>query len=275
MTATASTKQEQDTDVEPTTVDPTTVDQARVDRIVATLESEGACIEPDVISAAEADRANAVIGELLDKEASADTREAGQQRIGEIAVKHQVLRNLLCHPLVVAVWRRLLGEDMVSSTWTVNTIHPGKGKVGWHSDHPFWAMEPPYPAEWLAGQTVWMIDDLTEHNGATGYVSRSHLERRPPTSGEDWPEGGLLATGTRGSVVFGHGAWWHTSTANQSDRQRSVLLGMYVKTIITPMEDMRDQLRRIDNPTELETQIMSSNQRIPQNIVTPHPDSTG
>lgn len=261
MTATATTPQEDRTDVDP----------ARVDRIVATLEADGACIEPDVISTEEADRANAVIRELLEKEATPDVLELGQQRIGEIAVKHQIFRDLLCHPLVVAVWRRMLGEDMVCSTWSVNTIYPGKGKVGWHADHPFWAMKEPFPVEWLAGQTVWMIDDLTESNGATGYVPKSHLRRHPPRDGQEWPEGGRLATGSRGSVVFGHGAWWHTSTANTSAQFRSVLLGMYVKTIIIPMEDMADQLRRVDNPTELETQIMGGNQRMPENIVTPHP----
>lgn len=263
MTATASISQQQSAAVDP----------ERVERIVATLETDGACIEPDVIPVGEADRANEVVRELLEKEATADVREAGQQRIGEIAVKHPVFRELMCHPLVVAVWRRLLGEDMVCSTWTANTIYPGKGNIGWHSDHPFWAMKEPYPVEWLAGQTVWMLDDLTEDNGATGYVPKSHLHRHPPRDPEGWPEGARLATGTRGSVVFGHGAWWHTSTTNRSDQPRSVLLGMYVKTIVIPMEDMADQLRRLDDPTELETQIMGGNQRMPQNIVTPPPDA--
>ena len=57
------------------------VDPTRVDRIVETLESDGACVEPDVISVREADRANAVIGELLEKEANAENGELGQQRI--------------------------------------------------------------------------------------------------------------------------------------------------------------------------------------------------
>ena len=38
---------------------------------------------------------------------------------------------------------------------------------------------------------------------------------------------------------------------------------------------MADQLRRLENPTELETQILGGNQRMPQNIVTPNPDSAG
>ena len=177
----------------------------------------------------------------------------------------------MCHPLVVAVWQRLLGEDMVCSTWTANTIYPGTGSVSWHVDHPFWAMKPPYPTDWLAGQTVWMLDDLTENNGATGYVLESHKRRHPPANPDEWPEDGQFATGTRGSVVFGHGAWWHTSSLNSSDQPRSVLLGMYVSTIVIPMEDMCAQLQRVESPSEIEKQIMGGNQRMPANIVTPPP----
>ena len=246
-------------------------DVTRIDRIVQTLEETGVCIEPDVISTAKADEANEVVRELREQEISDEVRESGSQRVGEIAVKHPVFRQLMCHPLVLAVWRRLLGEDMVCSTWTANTIHPGAGDAKWHVDHPFWAMEPPYPIEWLAGQTVWMLDDLTADNGATGYVANSHVRRFPPKDPDEWPEGGRKAIGPRGSVVFGHGAWWHSATRNNSDQPRTVLLGMYVGAIITPMEDMRDQLRRVENPSDTERQIMGASQRVPQNIITPPP----
>jgi hypothetical protein len=248
-----------------------TVDPGQVDRIVKTVDELGVCIEPDVISPERADQVNAIVRELLEQEITEDVRSAGQQRIGEIAVKHALFRELMCHPLVLAVWRRLLGADMVCSTWTANAIHPGAGSTSWHVDHPFWAMKEPYPTDWLAGQTVWMLDDLTEHNGATGYVSESHKRRHPPANPEEWPEGGKLATGTRGTVVFGHGAWWHTSSFNSSDQPRSVLLGMYISTIVIPMEEMSSQLQRIENPSDTEKQIMGGNQRMPSNIVTPPP----
>ena len=252
-----------------------TIDAARVDRIVRTVDEFGVCIEPDVISTDRADEVNAVVREILERETTDDIRSSGQQRIGEIALKHPAFRQLMSHPLILAVWRRLFGEDMVCSTWTANTIYPGAGKTHWHVDHPFSGMKDPYPIEWLAGQTVWMLDDLTEENGATGYVPKSHTRRHPPANPEEWPQDGQFATGTRGSVVFAHGAWWHTSNANKSDQPRSVLLGMYVTTIVTPMEDMRSQLQRIADPSETERQVMGGNQRLPANIVTPPRPSDG
>ena len=130
-------------------------------------------------------------------------------------------------------------------------------------------MQPPYPTEWLAGQTIWMLDDLTQQNGATGYLPHSHLRGCPPENQNQRPAGAMLATGTRGSVVFGHGAWWHSTTLNNSDRPRTVLLGMYIRPIIIPMEDMRGQLEKLENSTEIERQIMGGNQRMPANITTP------
>ena len=251
------------------------IDATRVDRIVRTVDEFGVCIEPDVISTDRSDEVNAVVQEILEREMTDDIRSSSQQRIGEIAIKHHLFRELMCHPLVLAVWRRLLGEDMVCSTWTANTIHPGSGTPHWHVDHPFSGMKDPYPTNWLAAQTVWMLDDLTEENGATGYVLKSHTRRHPPADPKAWPEGGRLATGTRGSVVFAHGAWWHTSNSNRSDQPRSVLLGMYVATIVTPMEDMCSQLQRIEDPSETERQIMGGNRRVPVNIVTPPRPSGG
>ena len=139
-----------------------TIDATRVDRIVRTVDEFGVCIEPDVISTDRSDEVNAVVQEILEREMTDDIRSSGQQRIGEIAIKHHLFRELMCHPLVLAVWRRLLGEDMVCSTWTANTIHPGAGTPHWHVDHPFSGMKDPYPTDWLAAQTVWMLDDLTE-----------------------------------------------------------------------------------------------------------------
>ena len=245
------------------------VDEERVERSVDTLDDVGICIEPVVIPTEKADTVNEVVREILAREMTDETREKGQQRIGEIALKHVLFRELMCHPLILAVWRRLLGIDMVCSTWTANTIHPGSGSSHWHVDHPFWAMQAPYPVEWLAGQSVWMLDDLTEANGATGYVPGSHTRCHPPANPEEAPVDACCAVGTRGSVVFAHGGWWHSSHPNQSDAPRSVLLGMYVSTIVLPMEDMRSQLERLDNPTEMERQIMGANQRFPVNIVTP------
>jgi len=54
------------------------------------------------------------------------------------------------------------------------------GAIHWHADCPYWALEPPWPTGRLTGQTIWMLDDFTEENGATGIVPGSHRRLQGP-----------------------------------------------------------------------------------------------
>ena len=72
--------------------------------------------------------------------------------------------------------------------------------------------------------------------------------------------------GRRGSVVFAHGAWYHTARPNITDRSRTVLLGMYLKHCFIPQEDMYGQLAKIENPSEMVKKMMGGNQHQPKNI---------
>ena len=47
---------------------------------------------------------------------------------------------------------------------------------------------------------------------------------------------------------------------------RSVLLGMFARKYMITQEDMRGQLAKIANPTEMETQLLCGHQRIPADV---------
>ena len=237
-----------------------------VDDIIGIMDERGFVVVPDVISADHADRANEALKRLLAEEMTPEERTAGTQRVGRIAVKDPVFLDLMCHPLVVD-WKRYLGDDVVCSTWTANTLYPGHGRIGWHADYPYWSITPPWPGGNLAGQTVWLLDDFSEENGATGAVPYSHRKGRHPGEPRDeWKPDGEILTGSRGSVVFAHGAWWHTARPNQTDQSRSCLLGMYMRPCVITQEDMQGQLDELDNPSELVKQLMCGNIYRPKNI---------
>ena len=231
-----------------------------IDRIIAEIDDQGYSVLSGVISTHKADEARSALEPILAGEITPDERAARHQRVGAIAVKHPVFLELMCHPLILAVWKRYLGEDVVCSTWTSNTIYPGFDKIGWHADYPYWSITPPWPRGNLAGQSVWLLDDFTETNGGTGVLPYSHLKRKPPSDPKDvWREEGEIITGKRGTVVLGHGAWWHTARPNRSDKPRSCLLGMYCRPCVITQEDMRAQLDLLDNPDETVTQLMCGN----------------
>lgn len=238
-----------------------------LDAVIAQIDERGYCVVPDVISADKAEEARAVLMELVAAEATEQNRAACTQRVGQIAVKHAVFRELLCNPLVLAVWERYVGEDAYCSSWSANIAYPGFDGYGWHVDYPYWSIKPPWPLDFIAGQTIWMLDDFTADNGATGVVPYSHRFGELPSPPTDrWREDGVVLEGRRGSVVLGHGAWYHTARPNITDQYRCCLLGMYLKPCLIPQEDMAGQLAQIDNPSELLERLMGGKQHRPRSV---------
>ncbi len=238
-----------------------------IDTIIAEVDERGFCIVPNVISEEKADQARTALHTLLDAEITEQTREARTQRVGQIAVKHPIFLELLCNPFVLAVWQRMLGDDIMCSSWSANTVYPGHDRIGWHSDYPYWSLKPPWPAGNFAGQTVWMLDDYTEENGATAAIPYSHKKAHPPDEPKtEWRDDGEIFLGKRGSVVFAHGAWWHTARPNRTDQSRSCLLGMYLMPWFIPQEDMRAQLEQLENPSELAQQLLCGKQHSPNTV---------
>ncbi|SVC39163.1 uncharacterized protein METZ01_LOCUS292017 [marine metagenome] len=238
-----------------------------IESIVKTIEERGFVLVPSIISKETANQARELIHGYLEAEATVETCRTGTQRVGGIAVRHQLFRDLMCHPIVLAVWEHFLGEDCYCSTWSANTAYPGYNGMGWHVDYPYWSIEQPWPTGSITGQTVWLLDDFTEENGATAAVPYSHRLGCPPSPPtEQWRDDGEILTGARGSVVFAHGAWYHTARPNISDQSRTALLGMYLKPCFIPQEDMHGQLAEIENPSETVRKIMGGNQWQPRNV---------
>jgi ectoine hydroxylase-related dioxygenase (phytanoyl-CoA dioxygenase family) len=241
-----------------------------ISAIINQVNERGYCCVPDVISAEKTDEARAVLHDLLKNEATDATRAARTQRVGRIAVKDPIFLELMCHPFVIEVWKAFLGDDIICSSFSSNTMYPGHQSIGWHADYPYWSLQPPWPAGNFAGQTVWMLDDFTEENGATGGVPYSHKKGHPPDGDtKTWRDDGEILTGAKGSVVFAHGAWWHTARPNQTQQPRSCLLGMYLMPWFIPQEDMRGQLAELENPSELAQQLLCGKQHSPRDVGAP------
>ncbi len=245
----------------------TTTATPNIDSIINEVDERGFCVVHDVICPEKADEARNVLHDLLDTEITEQAREARTQRVGQIAVKHPIFLELMCHPFVLAVWQRMLGEDIMCSSWSANTVYPGHDHIAWHSDYPYWSLKPPWPAGNLAGQTLWMLDDYTEENGATAAIPNSHKKGHfPDEPKNEWRDEGEIFIGTRGSVVFAHGAWWHTARPNKTDQSRSCLLGMYLMPWFIPQEDMHAQLEQLENPSEIVQQLLCGKQHRPNTV---------
>lgn len=238
-----------------------------VDAIVRTMDETGYCLIPGVISPQHADEARSILEGFLAQERNETNRRACHQRVAKIALKHRVFLDLMCHELIVSIWKKFLGEDVICSTWTGNTIYPGNSSYHWHADFPYWALALPWPTGNLAGQTIWMLDDFTDENGGTGVVPYSHRKLHPPPDRDKWRDDAKIVTGVRGSVMVAHGAFWHTSRPNRTDRPRSALLGMYMRPCLVTQEDMRGQLAQLKDASPIARQLLGEKQYQPKDVL--------
>jgi ectoine hydroxylase-related dioxygenase (phytanoyl-CoA dioxygenase family) len=238
------------------------VDEQLVERVVDVIREEGFCVVPELIEPARSREIRAVLMRFLKAEKKQHLHKTGHQRVLHLVMKAPIFMELLCHPFVLAVWRRYLAPDIICSTMTANALWPQSTEQYWHVDHPYWTLAQPYPVYPLTGQAIWMIDDFTVRNGATAGIKGSHRRDTLPAIGEAWTDEASILTGRRGSVILADGAWWHTSRPNTSRSTRCAVLTTYIRTHCVPQEDMRVQLAAIRNPSELVKHLLGGNQYV-------------
>jgi ectoine hydroxylase-related dioxygenase (phytanoyl-CoA dioxygenase family) len=236
-----------------------------IDKIVVAVDEFGFCVVPAVIEKAEARRLREITEELLALEPVPNTSAHGHRRLLHLAAKHGAFVELMAHPLVMAFCERYLGSDFVCSTWTSNTLLAGADTTYWHVDHPFWTIAPPYPVDPpLTAQVIWCLDEFSEKNGATSFIAGSHRRPHTPEHNADYRFESTTITAPAGSVIFAHGACWHSAGRNSTAAPRTGIFGRYARSYIVLQEDMKQQLPAIDKPTPLVERLLGARQYAPQ-----------
>ena len=113
---------------------------------------------------------------------------------------------------------------ILPSSFQANILHPGCNKQRLHIDTPVPEPLPDWP---IKANSIWMIDDFTESNGATELCAGSHRRKFKPNITDDKEAINTKAIAPAGSVLFTHGALWHRAGANISKKSRVALLGSF------------------------------------------------
>jgi len=119
----------------------------------------------------------------------------------------------------------------------------------------------------LMAQLLVMLDDFTEENGATFFLSGSHRLR-------DRPDDDLFfrdaerAVGAAGSIVMFDSNLWHAAGANRSDRARRALTLAFTRPFIKQQLDYPRALgyERGDALSPPLRQLLGYNARVPVNL---------
>lgn len=87
---------------------------------------------------------------------------------------------------------------------------------------------------WL--NTLVMLDDSTEDNGATWMLEGSQTQQEQPNSDEFYQKS-VRAVGKKGDVLLFDGNIWHAAGANTTDRPRHIITPIYSKPFIKQQLD--------------------------------------
>lgn len=167
--------------------------------------------------------------------------------------KGKVFQQVLYHPVVDKVLEHVLGPDYLLSECSAHLTRPGNPAMALHTDQ--WWMPPPVmpgEARVAAGritrqtavqgalkrstvpiaapmvvQTMLMISDFTEANGATRLVPGSHMTGRQPDQSVPHVVPSVAAEGPSGTIVMWEGRTWHSAGANTSNEIRYGMPTLY------------------------------------------------
>lgn len=217
-------------------------------------------------------------------ECGAATFDAGpngsgvNQRLWFLVNKGQEFRDLVCDAGTRPLVAHLLGEEFLLSAMTANIARAG-GQEGWHVDQwwlpgpvapdgadadriragsitkarfrnrffvdePNAASAPAMISPVVACNTMWMISDYTELNGATRVVPGSHRWGKLPHATDNPNIRPVPVVGPAGTAAIFEARIWHTTGASIATEDR---LGIFSYFCAPQFRQQENQLLGLDD----------------------------
>lgn len=203
------------------------------------LRQNGWCVLPGVLSP---EQASTVLERLWHAAQAARARgrdthvpyldpNAANVRVFDLLQADPIFRELIRHPVALALVEALLGSDILISNFTANIARPGSGSMSLHSDQALIVPEP-WVMPWSIN-IIWCLTNVHADNGATRFIPDSHRVSCMSELGDD-PLGRLRPfEAPVGSIIAMDGRVWHTSGENITpDEDRALLFGYYSRAFL-------------------------------------------
>jgi hypothetical protein len=195
------------------------------------------------------------VDELFEKEGenagSEFRQEPGSRRLANLVAKGEVFERIVAMPEVLEYIEVVLGPEFKLSSLNARSANPHSDSFQpLHVDMGAIADDRGY---WVCN-TVWMLDDFTEDNGALRIVPGSHRWRKPPLASH--PEE-TLVTDKAGTVVVMNAHCWHGGTANRTGSDRRAVHSFYCRS-----DKPQQQHQRALIPEELQSRFGPELRRI-------------
>jgi ectoine hydroxylase-related dioxygenase (phytanoyl-CoA dioxygenase family) len=212
------------------------------------LDDDGYVVMPSVLTRDQVDALARRFDELVKEEGQQAGievhQEEGADRLSDLVNKDALFDLVWTNPLQLSAAGHVLGWESVQfSSLNCRSAKPGYGLQQLHMDgEPAAAV-----GDYEVCNSLWMLDDFTEENGATRVVPGSHRWRQVPgqvldDAMADHPEQ-VLVTGTAGTLVVFNAHLWHGGTVNNSTAPRRAAHSYYTRRHRVQQTVQRDFIR--------------------------------
>ncbi|MBC6998304.1 phytanoyl-CoA dioxygenase family protein [Cytophaga sp. FL35] len=158
--------------------------------------------------------------ELADSKYIRHPKEEGADRLADLVNKGEVFDVFYTHPKVLAAMEAVLGHKYKLSSLNYRAAKPGKGLQKLHVDFKNAVADGGYKV----CNSIWLLDDFTNFNGATRIVPGTHKHSQLPDEVMENPfdthPEELIINAPAGSVVIFNSHVWHGGTTNTTDKDR-------------------------------------------------------
>jgi ectoine hydroxylase-related dioxygenase (phytanoyl-CoA dioxygenase family) len=175
--------------------------------------------------------------ELAESKYIRHPKEDGADRLADLVNKGVMFDITYTHPRVLAGIEAVLGQQYKLSSLNYRAAKPGKGLQKLHVDWKNTVVNGSYKV----CNSIWLLDNFTEYNGATRIVPKTHkLDILPDQAmvepNEKHPDE-IRIIAPAGSVFIFNSHVWHGGTTNETNHDRRSLHSYFCT---------RDQPQQID-----------------------------
>ena len=201
-------------------------------------------------------KANKVIEKIVEKDKKIKlnakvferNKKLNQKWVRSLLNLNPIFQHLILPKIVDKVFSRLLGEDYICGSYSVNCLLPGARGQNSHVDYPYWKFVAPgkiFPYKNLKNfnlnlQVATPLTEFTKNNGSTAIVENSHKMLKYPDYNDLKKAKIKIVKMKPGSILIYNGLLWHGSTPNFSkNKKRYAIISQYMPGYIVPTENLK------------------------------------
>ena len=225
----------------------------------ASLDEQGYVVVERFLDAGTLAQVRGRVEELYEAEGenagSEFRQEEGSRRLANLVDKGEIFGRLIAMPRILELVGHVLGERFKLSSFNARSANPYSSEAQpLHCDA---AALPDERGYWVCN-TIWLLDDFTEENGATRVVPGSQNWKQLPQdvladAVAAHPKEVLL-TAPAGSVVVMNTHAWHGGTANRTGNHRRALHAFYCR-FDKPQQQYQKRLLRPETQARLSPEV--------------------